>query len=173
MSARAWLLWLAVTARCSLLARSSRTLNLISQPSTSLGTCVAVSCTDLEYGLAAVVRLVTWVLSWLLEIESLPMVAAEPIWTGAHPAISPPKAAATTAALTAVAVLIGMRRTATSLLTPLFQLVTPDPRTEPRSVRCTRRACPGPAAAGRQWWSSRWPGTGPGTPRPTKTRAPP
>src|ERR1700748_151775 len=134
MFSRAWSRWLAVMLMFCVAASLSRTLNLISQPSTSLGFCAAVRWTALEYGLAAVVRLATSALSWLLEIESLPTVAAEPIWTGAHPAIRPPKAAATTAALTAVAVLIGMRRTATSLLTPLFQLVTPGPRTEPRSV---------------------------------------
>src|ERR1700753_1820895 len=115
----------AVTVMCSLLARFSRTLKRTSQPSTSLGTAAAVRWTVLVYGLAAVVRLVTSLLSWLLEIESLPMVAAEPIWTGAHPAISPPKAAAARAALTAVAVLIGVRRRGP--------------------------ACPGPAAAARRW----------------------
>src|SRR6201996_6818868 len=132
MFSRACSRWLEVMVMFSLAASASRTLNLISQPRTSLGFCAAVRCTALEYGLAAVVRLATSALSWLLEIESLPTVAAEPIWTGAHPAIRPPKAAATTAALTAVAVLIGVRRTARALLTPLLRLAAPARRTQPR-----------------------------------------
>src|SRR6201996_5235603 len=128
MSSKASSRWLAVTEMCSLEARFSRTWNRTIQPSTSLGIADAVRLTVLEYGLAAAVRLEISLLSWLLEIDWLPTVAAAPIWTGAHPAISPPKAAAARAALTAVAVLIGVRRTATSLPTP-SQLVRPVRRT--------------------------------------------
>src|ERR1700749_3296534 len=120
MSSRAWSRWLSVTEMCSLEARFSRTWNRTIQPSTSLGIADAVRLTVLEYGLAALVRLEISLLSWLLEIDWLPTGAAAPIWTGPHPAISPPKAAAARPALTAVAVLIGVRRTATSLLTPLL-----------------------------------------------------
>src|SRR5450755_2129016 len=118
MSASACSVWPRVTLMCSRVAKSSRTWNRISQLSTSLGIWAAVSCTALEYGLAAWLSAETSLSSWPVEIRSLPTVAAAPSWTGAQPAISPPKAAATTAALTAVAVLIRVRRTTMSLLTP-------------------------------------------------------
>src|ERR1700749_3373630 len=136
MFSRACSRWLAVMLMFSLAASASRTLNRISQPSTSLGFCASVRWTALAYGLAAAVRLAISELSWVVEIESLPTVAAAPIWTGAQAATRPPKAAATTAALTAVAVLIGVRRTARSLLMPLLllvlRLVAPDYRIQPQ-----------------------------------------
>src|ERR1700744_1962140 len=110
MSSSAELTWLPVTVMFSWLASFSRTLNRTSQPSTSLGICAAVSWTDLAYGLAAVLRLDTSLLSWLLEIVWLPTVAAAPILTGPHPAISPPRAAAATAAFTPVGGLVGWGR---------------------------------------------------------------
>ena len=59
-------------------ARSSRIWNLISQLSTSLGSCAAVSCTVPEYGLAALASAETSLSSWLVEIRWLPTVAAAP-----------------------------------------------------------------------------------------------